>query len=682
MLGGVLVVFVATLATLRWLIPNNMALTLMWPIDGIAAALIAAATRRERPFLLIGFLVAYQLAELTSALPPWLAAALGVLHVAVAAGLGAALTAGGRQQLPSEGLVAGGRFLLLCLITTVVYSTVAAYFASFTSAVPIGLLWGRLAAAQLIGLLVATPVCLALLHRQRLGRAPITLKRRSSSTFGPLVESFMLTVLVIVGTLAITIGKLPLPAEVLLPTLTVPVLLWAAVRGGSLLVVSLVGVIALTATSTFVDGAGSEILSNLSPQVRILVLQMYLALLTLSSLALCGLLQEVRRSAAQAASSAQQIASIYALVPDPLMVTRLADGLVLDVNPGFQTLLGWQLSELMGRTTTEVGLWQYPDNRQRLVAALGANGEFSSLEMVTKHRNGTSVAIEVSGRIIERDGESCILSVIRDVTLRRRQELDLRLAKESAESADRAKSEFLAHMSHEIRTPMNGIMGMTELLLDGPLNVEDREIAETILHSSRSLLTVINDILDLSRLDADRLHLEANAFSPRQVVAEVVALMRHTAEAKRLTLTSDLPGDLPPLVIGDATRLRQVLVNLVGNALKFTVTGSVLITVEVEPAPVPRWHFHIRDSGPGIASALLPKLFTPFFQAGDLSTRHHDGTGLGLAICKRIVTRMGGDIGVTSVPNVGSTFWFHVPLPVPSDPPPDMPVPAVELDVA
>jgi len=309
------------------------------------------------------------------------------------------------------------------------------------------------------------------------------------------------------------------------------------------------------------------------------------------------------------------------------------------------------------------------------VDALRDSGEFVSLEMTSTHQKGHHIDIEVSGRLVQFRGDTCILSVLHDVTLRRQQEQGLRDAKDAAETADRAKSEFLAHMSHEIRTPMNGIMGMSELLLDGPLGVEDREIAETILHSSRSLLTVINDILDLSRLDAEHLHLEATTFNPRQIVNEVVALLRHAADVKHLALVADLPGDLPAQVIGDAVRLRQVLVNLVGNAVKFTPTGTVTITVETEPAPELRWHFRICDSGPGIASDVLPRLFTPFFQAGELSTRRHDGTGLGLAISKRIVSRMGGVIGVESQPGLGSTFWFHVPLPLSMPLPVPQPVP-------
>ena len=653
---GSLTVLASVVATIYWLTPARIGLVIMWPADGIAMAWIAAATRRERPWMILGIGVAIQIGELASTLTPaWLPAALGLYHLGVAVGLGLALTAGGRLQLPSEGLQSGGRFLLLCALFSAAYATLASTTMSPVMTTPAGILWARATASELLGLLVAAPMALALLHRRPSWEKPWVI-----------AEGLLLIALVIGCTLTVTLGSLPLPAEILLPTLTVPILLWAAVRGGSLLTVILVGLIALTAAVSFANADRSSLMERLSPDVRVLVLQLYLALVALSSLVLCGLLQEVRRSATEAINSDQRFASVLALVPDPLLVTRLSDGLIVDANHGFQTLFGWTHSSLVGKTTSELNLWRKPDNRQRLLDALSDQGNFIAIEMTSTHRDGHLIDIEFSGRLVQFRGEACIFSVVHDVTKRRQQEQGLRDAKDAAEAADRAKSEFLAHMSHEIRTPMNGIMGMTELLLDGPLGSEDREIAETILHSSRILLTVINDILDLSRLDAEHLHLEATPFSPRQVVNDVVALLRHSADAKQIAVVTELPDDLPSLAIGDSVRLRQVLVNLVGNAVKFTTSGTVTITVETEPAPVLRWHFRVRDSGQGIASELLPRLFTPFFQAGDLSTRRHDGTGLGLAISKRIVARMGGVIGVESRTGSGSTFWFHVPLPLAS----------------
>ncbi len=651
---GSLSVLATLLATIFWLIPAHVGITIMWPVDGLAVAWIAAASRRERPWLIGGIAIAIQIAELASPLAIWLAALLGLYHVLLCAAMGMALTADGRQQLPSEGLHAGGRFLLLCALFSAGYAVVAAATMNSVSSASFGMLWARFSVSELLGLLTAAPVALALLHHRPTWDQPRVI-----------AESLLLMGVVIGGTLTITLCYLPLAAEILLPTLTIPILLWSAVRGGSLLTVTLVALIALTAAISYPNSDKSIFMSHLTPETRVLVLQLYLTLIALSSLMLCGLLQEVRRTATEVSNNDQRFASIFALIPDPLLMTRLSDGKVVTANAAVCVLLGWKHVDLLGRTTVEIGLWRDLDSRGKIVANLRKNGEFSSLELSSRHQNGQVIDMEVSGRIVQFASEECILSVMRDVTQRRQNELGLRHAKDAAEAADRAKSEFLAHMSHEIRTPMNGIMGMTELLLDGPLGKEDREIAETILHSSRSLLTVINDILDLSRLDADHLHLEAAAFNPRQVVGEVVALLRHTAELKHITIISEFPSELSTLVMGDAVRLRQVLVNLLGNAVKFTANGGkVKVTVEIEPAPIPRWHFRVKDSGPGIPSDLVPRLFTPFFQAGDLSTRRHDGTGLGLAISKRLVSLMGGVIGVDSHLGVGSTFWFHVPLPL------------------
>jgi PAS domain S-box-containing protein len=646
-------VLAATLATIYLLTQAQLNLTLMWPVDGLALAWIAAASRRERPWLIAGIFLAIQLAELASPLARWLAALLGLYHVLVATAIGLILSNSGRQHLPSEGLAAGGRFLLLCALCSSSYALVAATTMNLSTSASFGLLWAWFSASELLGLLTAAPVALALLH------APATWNR-------PLViaEALLLMGVVIGGTLTITIYPLPLPAEILMPTLTVPLLLWSAVRGGSLLTVSLVALIALTAAISYPYSEKSSLMSHLSQETRVLMVQLYLTLIALSSLVLCGLLQEFRRTAIEALNSDQRFASIFTMVPDPLLVTRLTDGLVVDANPAVLALFGWPPDHLIGKTTVEVGLWSDHVTRQQMVEDIRMNGEFSALQMTNTHYNGKIIALEISGRLVNHGGEKCILAVLRDVTQRHQNELSLRQAKDAAEAADRAKSEFLAHMSHEIRTPMNGIMGMTELLLDGPLGNEDREIAETILHSSRSLLTVINDILDLSRLDADRLHLEATAFNPRQVVSEVIALLRHAADRKHLSITSEIASDLNLLVLGDAVRLRQVLVNLIGNAIKFTPEGEVKISVDIEPAPIPRWHFRVSDSGPGIAPELQSRLFTAFFQAGDLSTRRHDGTGLGLAISKRLVTLMGGVIGVDSQIGIGSRFWFHIPLPL------------------
>jgi signal transduction histidine kinase/CheY-like chemotaxis protein len=230
----------------------------------------------------------------------------------------------------------------------------------------------------------------------------------------------------------------------------------------------------------------------------------------------------------------------------------------------------------------------------------------------------------------------------------------------AADVANRAKSEFLANMSHEIRTPMNGVIGMSELIMDGTLSDLQRDYAETIRDSGRALLTVINDILDFSKIEAGKVELESSSISIRAVVADVSRLVAIEAHAKNLEITAHVDAAVPEWVLGDAGRVRQVLLNLCGNAVKFTHQGEVAVSADVvaqDPASV-TLRFAVRDSGIGIPTDRLHTLFKPFSQVNASTTRRFGGTGLGLSIVKRLSEMMGGESGVVSHEGAGSTFWF------------------------
>jgi two-component system sensor histidine kinase/response regulator len=346
-----------------------------------------------------------------------------------------------------------------------------------------------------------------------------------------------------------------------------------------------------------------------------------------------------------------------------------AQGVITEWNAKAEITFGWSRSEVIGKSIFQTIVpHRLRDDLVHIISELLASGEASVLrkriETIRLHRDGHEFPVELSVSLI-RTGETHHLGAfLRDITDRKRAEQESIAAREAAEEGSRAKSEFLANMSHEIRTPLNGIIGMTDLALETDLNPEQHEYLETVKLSADSLLVVINDILDFSKIEAGKVDLELQDFNLRDTLEATLKTLALRVDEKGLELLCEISQSVPDVVCGDSNRLRQIIVNLVGNAIKFTERGEVGLNVRVEAEYTDNLtlHFTVSDSGIGIPPEKQNLIFSPFAQADNSTTRKYGGTGLGLTITKRLVELMDGTIWVESEVGRGSSFHFNARL--------------------
>jgi len=401
----------------------------------------------------------------------------------------------------------------------------------------------------------------------------------------------------------------------------------------------------------------------------VLSLALALGLVLLIGIALLARTLRQRRDADQLLREREANTQAILEAATDAFMSMDAAGDITAWNKQAEEVFGWLEGEALGRRLSDTIIPALTrEGHERGLTRFLATGDGPVLnqriEITALHRDGHEFPAELAVWPVRAGDGWSFNAFVHDITDRRRADTELARARDLALEASQMKSEFLANMSHEIRTPMNGVLGMTSLLLDTDLTAEQRVFAETVSTSGEALMTILNDILDFSKIEAGRLDLECVDFDIRGLLEDVASLLSLPAHDKSLELACSLPVEMPGMVRGDPGRLRQIVTNLVGNAVKFTPSGEVLlelIMTDVDDDTVMA-RVQVVDTGIGIARADHPSMFESFAQADAGTTRRYGGTGLGLAISRQLVGLMGGEIGVSSELGEGSTFWFTIPL--------------------
>jgi len=365
------------------------------------------------------------------------------------------------------------------------------------------------------------------------------------------------------------------------------------------------------------------------------------------------------RQARQLASTQRGYRLLFQRSPAGVFRSTL-DGEFLEMNDACSRLLGGPAQDCSGDN------WRFhflsEDDCANFFALVNRDGALNNYDVLLRRNDGDEIWALVSASLITYESSHPeILCTITDISMQKKTELALSAARVAAEEASAAKSQFLANMSHEIRTPLNGIVGMTELALGTNLDAEQRDYLEMVLSSADALLTVVNDILDFSKMQAKGPELQIRSFVLRDLLTDTMKPLIVQGREKGLQIICDVAGDVPRVLRGDPGRLRQVFVNLISNAIKFTDRGSVSVGVEVaeQNETGAKLHMYVRDTGIGIPEDKCDLIFEAFAQAEDSNTRRHGGTGLGLAISSKLAEAMNGRLGVESIPGSGSTFHFE-----------------------